>query len=111
MDLREALFEPANEVQKILEWQVGMQAAHNVELGDRVGISRSRRLPGFFQRHGVGTFTAVLTAESAEPAGRDANVGGINVAVDVEVSDVTVQTLAHLVGQPSDGQHVARAEE
>ena len=42
---------------------------------------------------------------------RHADVRGIDVPVDVEVADVAVALLAHVVGQPAQGQQVRRAIE
>ena len=50
-----------------------------------------------------------LLAESAQPATGHAHVGGIDVAVDVEIRDVAVQALAHQVRHVADGQNIGRA--
>ena len=42
---------------------------------------------------------------------RHADVGRIDVPVDVEVADVAVALLADVVGEPADGQQVGRAIE
>ena len=42
MHLREALLEAAHQIEKIFERQIGMQAADDVKLGDRLGVSRGR---------------------------------------------------------------------
>ena len=84
-----------------------MQAADDVELGDRFGVSGGGRLQRLFQRHGVGAGRILLAAEGAEPAGRDAHVRRIDMAVDVEVRLVAMHPLAHEVGHPAHGQNVA----
>ena len=100
-------FRPETEIEKILERQIGMQAADDVELGDRFGVSGGRGLESLFERHGVGAGRVLLASEGAEAAGRNADVGGIDVPVDVEVGLVAVHALAHVVGQPADGEDVA----
>ena len=109
--LREALLQPGDHVGVVLERQFGMQAADDVELGHRLGVAGGRGVPDFFQRHGVSAGRVFLAAEGAEPAGRHANIGVVDVAIDVEVGDVAVHPLAHVVGQPPDGENVARAIE
>ena len=100
-------FSPLDQVEKIFERQVGMQAADDVELRHRLGVARSRGLPCLFQSHGVAGRVALLAAEGAQLAGRHAHIGRIDVAIDVEVGHVAVHALAHVVGQPAHGQHVA----
>ena len=40
--LREALFQAGDQIEVVLERQVGMQAADDVELGDGLGVAGSR---------------------------------------------------------------------
>ena len=84
-----------------------MEAADDVELGDRFGVAGGGGRPGLFERHGVGAGLAFFAAERAQAAGRDADVGGVDVAIDVEVGDVAVESLADEVGEPADGEDVA----
>ena len=65
-------------------------------------------MPHLFERHRVRLRIADPLAERAQPATRDADVGGIDVAIDVEVSDVSVQALAHQVGYVAEPENVAR---
>ncbi len=111
MNLRKAFFQPGDQVEVILEWQVGMQAADNVEFGDGFGVARAGGVPDFFQRHGVRAGHVLLAAEGAQAAGGDADIGVIDVPVDVEVSRVTVHAFANVIGQPADCQDVARTIE
>ncbi len=82
-----------------------------MKLRDRLGIAGGRGLPCLFEGHGVAGGVALFAAEGAELAGRHADVGGVDVAIDVEVGHVAVHPLAHVVGQPAHGQHVVRAIE
>src|SRR4029077_1767783 len=48
-------------------------------------------------------------AEGAEFAMGHADVGGINVPVDVEVADVAVALFADVVREPAQGEQIGRA--
>src|SRR5580704_16481519 len=90
-----------------------MESADDVELGDGVLSIRApavaRDLPHLFERHGVGLGILGSLAESAEAATSDAHVGGIDVAVDVEIGDVAVEAFAHAIGEPADAEQIGRA--
>src|SRR5580704_9521530 len=88
-----------------------MESADDVELGDGLGISGSGGFKSFFERHGVGAGHVLFAAEGAQAAGGDTDIGGIDVAIDVEVGAVAVEALADVVGHPSDGENVAGAVE
>ena len=98
---------PRIEIEEKLKRQIGVQAADNVKLRDGFGIAGRGGFPCFFESHGVAGGVAFFAAEGAELAGGDAHVGGVDVAIDVEVGHVAMQPLAHMVGQPAHGQHVA----
>ena len=70
-----------------------MQAADDMEFSDGFGIAGRGGFPGLVEGHGVTGGIALFAAEGAELAGSNADVGGIDVAIDVEVSDVAVQPL------------------
>ena len=88
-----------------------MQAADNVELGNRFGVARSGGLPRFFERHGVGALAVFFAAKGAQPASGHTNVGGVDMTVDIEISNVAMQTFADKVCQPAYGQNIARPVE
>ena len=88
-----------------------MQAAHDVKFRHRFAVAFARALPDFLERHGVGLRVAHALAESAQAATGHAHVGGVDVAVDVEVGGVAVQPLAHQVGQVAHAQNVGRPVE
>ncbi len=111
MNLGKALLQAAHQVEKVLQRQIGMESANNVELRHRLGVARGRRLPRLFQSHRVARRVALLASEGAQPAIRHADVGGVDVAIDVEVGHIAVHPLAHTVGQPAHGQHVRGAVE
>ena len=106
-----ALLEAAHQVEKIFERQIGMQAADHVKFRGAFAHALLGALPDFFEREGVGAGRIGAAAEGAELAMRDADVGGIDVAIDVEVADVAVALLANVVGEPAEGQQVGRAVE
>src|SRR5690349_21443440 len=86
-----------------------MQAADDVKFGDGLRVARSGGLECLFQRHGVGAGSVLLAAEGTEAAGGNANVGWVDVPVDVEVSHIPVHSLAHMIGQPAQSKDVRRA--
>ena len=88
-----------------------MQAADHVEFGGAFAHALFGALVDFFEREGVSAGRVGIAAEGAQLAVRDADVGGIDVAIDVEEADVAVALLAHVIGEPADGQQVGRAVE
>ena len=88
-----------------------MQAADHVEFGGAFAHALLGALPDFLEREGVGAGRVGIAAEGAQLAMRHADVGGIDVAIDVEVADVAVALLANVVGEPAEGQQVGRAVE
>ena len=111
MHLRKALLQAGAEIEKILKRQVGMQSADDVKLGDGLAVSGSRGFEGLFERHGVGAGRIFLAAKGAQAASGDANIGGIDMAIDVEISLVAMHALADVVRHPADGKNVAGAVE
>src|SRR5712691_1093913 len=109
MNLRKALLQARDEIEKILKWQVGMQSADNVKFRNRLGVSRCGGLECFFERHGVGAGRILFASEGTQTASRYADVGGINVAVDVEVRLIPVHAFTHMIGQPTDSEDVTGA--
>ena len=83
--LREALLQAAQHLAEPVQRQFRMQAADDVELGDRFAPAFAGAVPDLFERHGVGLGIAHALAEGAQAATGHADVGGIDVAVDVEV--------------------------
>ena len=74
-------------------------------------VSGSCGFECLFERHGVGAGRVFFAAEGAQAAGGDTDIRGIDVAIDVEVGVIAVQTFANVVGHPSDGENVAGAVE
>src|ERR1700758_352789 len=66
-------------------------------------------LPDLFEGKCVSAGRVRAAAEGTEFAMRHANVGRIDVPVDVEVADVAVALFADVVRQPAKGQQIGRA--
>jgi hypothetical protein len=111
VNLREALFETADQIEEELKREVGVKTADDVKLRNRFGVALSSRFPSFVKGHGVAGGVAFLTAKGAKLACGYTHVGGIDMAIDVEVGEVAVQALADVVGQPADCQNVRRGVE
>ena len=109
--LREALLQAAQHLAVPVERQLGMQPADDVELGDGFAPALAGALPDLLERHGVGLGIVRPLAEGAQAATGHADVGGVDVAVDVEIRHVAVQPLAHQVGQVAERQDVGGAVE
>ena len=77
-----------------------------MKLGNRLRVAGSRGFPGLVEGHRVAGGVALFAAKGAELAGGDADVGGVDVAIDVEVGEVAVHPLADVVGQPADCQNI-----
>ena len=104
--LREALFQAADQGEVILERQIGMQAADDVKFRGAFGDAVTGALVNFFESEGVGAGRIGRAAKGAELAVRDADVGGIDVAIDVEIGDVAVLFFADVVREPAYRQKI-----
>src|SRR5579864_550339 len=83
-----------------------MQAAHDVKLSNRFAVAGSSGFKRLFERHCVGAGAVFPAAKCAQTACGDADIGGIYVAIDVEISLIAMHALAHVVGQPADSEDV-----
>ena len=81
-----ALLQAANHFQKIFEGQIGMQAADHVKFGGAFAHALFGALINFFERESVRAGRVGVAAKGAQLAVRDADVGGIDVAIDVEIA-------------------------
>src|SRR5438552_5918206 len=86
-----------------------MQAPDDVKLRNRFCVTRGRSLESFLESHGVGSRRVFFSAEGAQTASGNTNIGGIDMAVDVEICPVAVHSLAHGIGHPSDSEDIAAA--
>ncbi len=88
-----------------------MQAADQMKFRGAFAQALFGALPNLLEGKGVGAGRFRAAAEGAELAMRHADVGRIDVAIDVEVANVAVALLANVVGEPADGQQIGRAVE
>lgn len=111
MHLRKALLEAGDKIEKVLERQVGMQAADNVKLGHSFAVSGCCSLKGLFEGHGIRTGRVLLAPEGAQTTGRNADVGGIDVAIDIEVSAIAVHPFTAVICEPAESQDIGSSVE
>ena len=108
MDLGEALFQTANQLQIIFEGQIGMQAADDVEFRGAFGNSLGGALPNFVERKSVSAGGVGLPSKGAQFAMCHADIGGIDVAIDIEIGDVSVALFADIICEPANAEQVVR---
>jgi hypothetical protein len=80
-----------------------------VKLGYRFAVAGSSGFERLLQRHGVRARGIFLAAKCTQPTSRNTDVGGIDVAIDVEVSLVAMKALTNVIGQPPESKNVVRA--
>jgi hypothetical protein len=68
VDLRKPLLQARDQIEEILERQIGMKAADDVEFRNSLGIPLCGRGPGLFQSHGVGALGTLLASEGTQAA-------------------------------------------
>ncbi len=85
-----------------------MQSANNVEFRRAFANSLFGALINFFEGVSVGARRIRVAAKRAQLAMRHADVGRIDMAIDVEISNVAVFFFAYVVGQPADGEQIRR---
>ena len=98
VNVGKALLEARHQIEKILERQIGMEPTDDVKFCYSLAIAGSSCLPGFLERHGVGTWRVFLPAKGAQTACRHTYVRRIDMAVNVKVGIVAVQSLTHVIG-------------
>src|SRR5580700_6532053 len=88
----------------ITERQPRMETVDDVDLGGWIGKPRFKLAPRFFELHRVRARRTFLElGKRTEETRRDADVGHLNTHVAVEVRPVTVQALANLVRELTEG--------
>ena len=108
VDLGRRLLDPADHVHVIVERQLVVQAADDVQLGRAPRRGLPRPLDDLVAVHHVGPGLAQVGPERAEVAGVDADVRRVDVRVDVVVAEIAVVPLAHQVGHRAEGEQVVR---
>src|SRR5882672_131888 len=86
-----------------------MQAADDVKFGCAFADALVGALINFVEGVSVGAGRVRIAAERAELTVGNADVGRIDVTIDVVVGDVAVFLLADIIGEPADGEKVGRA--
>src|SRR5207302_10359653 len=76
------------------------------KLCDRFRIAGCCGLKSFVERHRICARSIFLASKSAQPAGSYADVGGIDMAIYVEIGNVAMHPLAHMICQPTHGQDI-----
>src|SRR6266705_6991689 len=86
-----------------------MQAADDVKFGRAFPDALVGALINFVEGVRVGAGRVGIAAKRAEFAVGNADVGRIDVAIDVVVGDVAVFPFPDVIGKPADGEKVGRA--
>ncbi len=86
-----------------------MQPADHVEFGGALAHALFGALVDFFQREIVCAGSVRIAAKGAQLAMRDANIGGIDVAIHVKKAGVAVPLFAHGIREPTEREQVRRA--
>src|SRR2546430_3632108 len=86
-----------------------MQAADDVKLGGAFAYTLRGALINFFESKGVCAGSVGVAAKSAQLTVRHADIGRIDVPIDVVIGDVAVAFLADVICKPSDREEVGRA--
>src|SRR3981189_488815 len=111
MNVRMALLEATDEFEKIFERQIRVQTTDDVKFSGAFANALLGALVNFIQRKCVRAGGVWIAAECAEFAVRDADVGRIDVPVDVVIGDAAMFFLADVIREPADGEKIGRAME
>ena len=107
MDPGEAPFESAEELLVVVDQQLGVEPADDVELGDRLVDVAGRNLDSLLDRIGPSAVAvAPRNIEGAQLARGDTDVGRIEVTVDVVVGGIAVKPFAYQIGQSPDSEEI-----
>src|SRR5262249_47272006 len=108
---RVGLVDDADDVEIPLVGQQVVQAADDVQLGGAAALGLGGALEDLFVGHDVTLRTFQVGPKGAEGAAVNADVGRVEVGVDVVIGEVAVFALAHLVGEFAEGEQVGRLVE
>ena len=112
MDLRPDALEAAQELEVVLERQVGVQPIDDVHFGERLIAAHAQLLPRLFHRHRVRAGIAgTQPRERAEQTARDADVRRLDADVVVVVRQIAVPPLPLAVGERRHGEQIGMLEE
>ncbi|NBX47954.1 MAG: hypothetical protein EBT22_12405 [Chloroflexi bacterium] len=106
VDVWQRIRKRAKHVDVVIEWKIRVQAVDDVEFGDgQGGHGRACGRDRLGDGHGVGTGLAIVTPEGAERALGLADVGQVQVAVDIEKDGVAGNATLRVAGQRRIGVH------
>ncbi len=109
VDPGKALLEGAEELLIVIHQKLGMEAADDVELGDRLIDIPGSDLDSLLHRVGPAVLTILPRhVEGAQFARGNADVGWVEVAIDVEVGAVTMQAFTHQIRHAADPKEIVR---
>ena len=100
------LVDDADDVQIPLVGQLMVQAADDVQLGGAAALGLGGAVQDLLVGHHVALGALQVGPESAEGAAIDADVGRVEVRVDVVIGEVAVLALADEVGQLAEREQV-----
>jgi len=89
------------------EWPMGMQPADNMEFGNSLGFCIFYFLQDIGNTLFVCSFFPFQFAVSTEPALVDADVGGIDVVIDIVKDSGAIRCQVYFVGNLSQGKEVS----
>lgn len=89
-----------------LEGQVGVKAADDMDFGSPFPLRFTSASANFIQRQGVGALFAGRARKGAEGAAVDADVGRVDMAVNVEIDVAAVFASVDQRCQFTDGEQV-----
>src|SRR5687768_105116 len=99
MQLRELLLERRKQIRVIAEGQLSVQTAHNVQFRSALAHGFTGNPERLVDIMRVGVSLAGSAIEAAELTISVANVGRIEMAIDVEIGTSAVLSPAHSVGE------------
>ena len=100
------LVDDADDVQIPIVRQLMVQPADDVQLGGPASLGLGGPLEDLLVGHDVALRALQIGPESAEVAAIDADIGRIEVRVDVVIGDVAVLAFADQVGQFAEREQV-----
>ena len=106
-----ALFQPAHHLQIVIEGQIRMQPANDVEFRRAFAHALFCALVNLFQCVNVCAGSVRIATKRTQPAMRQAHVRRIDVAIDVEIGDIAVPLFTHVIRKPADREQIGRPEQ
>jgi len=85
-----------------------MQPADDMEFGGAFANALLRALVNFIEGIGVGPGSTGIASEGAQLAVGYADIGRVDVPIDVEVGDSAVALFSNVIGQPANRQEIRR---